>query len=146
MESRYISAMCVGHVVGLITGILDVNLYSMGLINLRNRAKTQDLINVHIGKRTKTLKNWNGIGSNILRLSNTSQLHTEKHGLRASHDIGENRFYECDVCWTCEFYDVELHGCDEFYLFDGNPRCRQKFVREIKKPDWYRCSHWKEKE
>ena len=92
------------------------------------------------------MKNRIGIGPKILRTSNTSQLKTEKLSIRASHDINDNRFYECDVCWTCEFYDVELHGCDEFYLFDGNPRLRYKFVREVKRPEWYRCSHWKEKE
>ena len=69
----------------------------------------------------------------------------EKVGIRASHDINRNKFYNCDVCWTCKFYDVEFNGCDEWYLFEGNPRYNT-LIRSIKMPDWYRCSHWREKE
>lgn len=82
-----------------------------------------------------------GKGKDFMSLN---QLGSEKAGIRASHSINDNKFYNCDVCWTCEFYDVEFNGCDEWYLFEGNPRGRVMFIN-IKRPEWYRCSHWKGK-
>ena len=69
--------------------------------------------------------------------------------------IQGRRYFNCDICWTCESFDFQTNECtltyDEAKKRSGNKKVLLKtlgpsyFGRvEIKKPLWYRCSVWKD--
>lgn len=50
----------------------------------------------------------------------------------------------CEVCWTCMFFNVDSKKC---ITPPGSINCSdcEKSVVIIKNYTWYRCGHWKER-
>ena len=62
---------------------------------------------------------------------------------RASHDVHSVKLYNCDVCWTCKFFDFGLYGCNMYnYDYPMEPA----LVSTIEEPTWFRCSYWEERD
>jgi hypothetical protein len=73
-----------------------------------------------------------------------------KRKVRTAEDFKEDPLFNCDVCYTCKFFNASYSEC---FLFQKNVKRMDKvnliwdefFVRtRIKKPEWYRCMWWKE--
>lgn len=80
------------------------------------------------------------------------QFETDKEKIisgRVSRDFQGNKYYNCDVCWTCRAFDMESSACTPYYKCGPNLKARADYPRGddcIIRPDVYRCSFWKEKE
>lgn len=54
---------------------------------------------------------------------------------RAAWNIEGHRLYNCDVCWTCEYFDVLSKNCSQTVITKHNSdRCKDY--------TWYRCPFW----
>lgn len=82
---------------------------------------------------------------------------------RPDHRLGGGLLYGCEVCWTCQFFsvdfdDIESGGCrwhpftpivgacyaENLSWEENHKRLFKPMV--IKKPGWWRCEYWTEKE
>ena len=73
-------------------------------------------------------------------------------GSRYIHKTTTERFYNCEVCWTCKFFDVLTNECFVSNKDAGNSLygsvMRLDYYDEkafIKKPTWFRCLVWRER-
>lgn len=73
------------------------------------------------------------------------------NGIRHMHKTGSEKFYNCDVCWTCKFFDSQTSECfvrdeDVRRSLSSSMGKRYYSVRvAIKKPAWFRCLAWEER-
>lgn len=70
------------------------------------------------------------------------QYETDKEkiiSVRVSKDFQGNKYYNCDVCWTCKRFSVEPSFCiPEFPYVADYPMRHNRIIH----PDVYRCSFW----
>lgn len=60
-------------------------------------------------------------------------------------DSDEVLLSNCDVCWTCRFFDVISKKCITPPGSINCPDCEKKVVI-IENYTWYRCGHWRERD
>lgn len=58
---------------------------------------------------------------------------------RIDYDCNGRKLSGCDVCWTCEWFDVFSSVCNNMSTTKLE---YDKFV--IKNPEWYRCAFYNE--
>ena len=56
-------------------------------------------------------------------------------GDRAFRSISGDKFFNCDVCWTCHYFNFGTNKCS--WTMIGNK------LLYINKPGWFRCIFWK---
>lgn len=69
--------------------------------------------------------------------------------------VDSGKFSNCDVCWTCGFFDIESEICFLSWE-DASNKASTELVAEnhttaqqyyvpvpIKKPAWFRCMWWR---
>lgn len=65
---------------------------------------------------------------------------------RAYALIGSDRVLRnCEVCWTCRFFNVDSKKCVTPPGSIDCPKCEGEIII-IKNYAWYRCGHWKERD
>ena len=75
--------------------------------------------------------------------------------IRPSEDFNDERFFGCDVCYTCKFFNIFTSECFASYEDavkkvgpDGLDELREReyftVPTKIKNPIYYRCLLWQE--
>lgn len=73
------------------------------------------------------------------------------NGVRHIHKIGTEKFCNCEVCWTCKFFDQQTSECfvrDEDVKRSLSSSMGEKYYSAratIRKPTWFRCLAYEER-
>lgn len=73
---------------------------------------------------------------------------------RSDVDYDDKSLSNCDVCWTCKYFDVQISSCLFSYQnalerFDFDELYDEEYYIvpvPIKDPSYFRCSAWFDKE
>lgn len=62
--------------------------------------------------------------------------------VRPEYNTCGYKLSNCDVCWTCHYFDFKTSKCVFMYQYT---RTRTSFTHYIiKNPGWFRCVYWEE--